>query len=222
MISMYCIICGKEEEKDLYEGMCISCYMKKHDILSIPEKINHETCRYCNSVKIGKKWVEKINLEDYIKNFVVLLPGYRLASLEVEIGAGDEHQYACGVKADIELPDGNQITLKRDTIIRKIHGVCVQCSRYQGGYYEAIMQIRNFNEQELDRITKKSADYRVTDNKMVKGGIDLYMMDGREATRFASDLKKMYRVESKISRKIFGVKNGRTVYRITILLRAIH
>ncbi len=52
-----------------------------------------------------------------------------------------------------------------------------------------------------------------------KGGIDVYLGSSKIAGKIEQESKRIYKVTSKITHSVCGMKDGRTLNRITILLR---
>ncbi len=106
--------------------------------------------------------------------------------------------------------------------------MCDQCYRKHSGYYEALVQLR-FNNVEfydaqikkLEKIIKnltkfiESSNGFITKIEKLKRGFNIYTSDKKETSAFMS----IYKFKPKISFTLYGLKNGRKVYRNIYLLK---
>lgn len=92
------------------------------------------------------------------------------------------------------------------------------------GSYEAILQLRPENKKVLDFIKKqisKRKDVSIINEIPLKTGIDLYLNSKRFAISVGRKLKKVFRGDLKISRKLYGLDKQRSkkIYRVTVCFR---
>ncbi|MBW2989566.1 60S ribosomal export protein NMD3 [Candidatus Woesearchaeota archaeon] len=91
-------------------------------------------------------------------------------------------------------------------------------------YYEGILQLRNPNIEAINFIInqfKNNPKVWIAKQKKVKTGIDLYISSNRFLMSLGKKLKRSFKGELKLSRKLI-TKNRMTsknVYRVTILFR---
>lgn len=91
-------------------------------------------------------------------------------------------------------------------------------------YYEAIIQIRPAKEEILNFIKKRIEERKgvfVSKIEELKTGVDLYISDQRFARALASKLRKTFKGEVKLTRKLHTVskRTGKKLYRVTVLFR---
>jgi len=92
-------------------------------------------------------------------------------------------------------------------------------------YYEAIIQIRPQREEviafALANIAKRK-DVFISKTIKLKTGIDIYISSQRFARALGVQLKRRFRGEVKITRRLYGVsrETSKTLYRVTVLFRA--
>ena len=91
-------------------------------------------------------------------------------------------------------------------------------------YYEAIIQLRPFDEEVLNFINKQISERKdvfISKIEKLKTGVDLYLSSQRFAIALGKKLKKSFGGEIKITRKLHTVskKTGKRVYRVTVLFR---
>ncbi len=91
-------------------------------------------------------------------------------------------------------------------------------------YYEAIIQLRPSDEKVLDFIEKRvqeRKDVSVSKIEQLKTGVDIYISSQRFARSLGYRLRRAFKGELKLSRKLFSVskETGKRIYRVTILFR---
>jgi NMD protein affecting ribosome stability and mRNA decay len=105
-----------------------------------------------------------------------------------------------------------------DISVKVVNSLCPECCKRSGGYYETIIQLRgNVSERILDIIGKETRDtfYRV---EKVKNGLDLYIGNENIAKKIACMLKRNYKFKVKKSFKLYTKKEGKDIYKTTILI----
>ena len=92
------------------------------------------------------------------------------------------------------------------------------------GYYEAILQLRDVNQDVYDIVDQeiKKAGIYVSILKKVTNGKDYYLADSKFTKKLGKSLVDTFGGEFKISAKLFTQKDGRDIYRLTVLFRGIH
>jgi NMD protein affecting ribosome stability and mRNA decay len=95
--------------------------------------------------------------------------------------------------------------------------ICDDCSKASSGYYEAIIQVRGKNVQRWAEKIMRELKSRTFVSKYMKldEGIDIYVGSRKEAAETLAILKR----KPTISDKLYGVKDGRRVYRRTYCVR---
>lgn len=90
--------------------------------------------------------------------------------------------------------------------------ICNECRKFASKRVEAILQLRGDCVEEIARNYNLAA-------KLVKGGVDVDFSIKRDAYQIINKIKKEYNLSMKITRKLVGLKNGRRIYRDTIVVR---
>lgn len=107
----------------------------------------------------------------------------------------------------------------KDFKIKTNYFICRNCSRESGGYYESILQLRgDFSENIVEFIEEKIREESFCRIEEVKNGFDFYVGSKSVANKVAEILRRKG-FEIKKSYKIVTRKDGRDVYRTTILAR---
>ena len=89
-------------------------------------------------------------------------------------------------------------------------------------YFEAIIQLRPKNKELFDYVYKQILSRKdVFISKLIEEnhGIDLYISSQRYARALGNKLKKVFKGKLVTSRKLFGPKQGKMRYRVTVLFR---
>ena len=210
---MFCVECGKKGKT--YHGLCIDCYLKRKKFFVIPESIEVAFCRECDAYRIGNEW-RRGNFDEDLRSHI-------MNSIKAEI------DYEC-------IMDGMEVVCRgkfegRDVEERKRvkmiskEKLCPECSLRKGGYFEAIIQVRDASKkimEEVDEIIRKSAERSgsfITRKERVRGGYDYYMGNKKAAEHAVREIKSMPGVEMKMSSTLHGMKDGRRIYRDTYSLR---
>ncbi len=139
--------------------------------------------------------------------------------LLIEISADDP-------KSDTE--ESNTITEEAVMEVSVVFEECISCSRIKGGYFEAVIQLRNTKfrlyEDVFARIrslveARKRID--ISKHKKVRGGDDFYMTDTRGTIHIIDDLQKEFGGSVTISKKLFGMdrQTSKAKYRTYVSLR---
>lgn len=89
------------------------------------------------------------------------------------------------------------------------------------GYYEAILQLRKANEKVLDFIeesleSEKHKGVFISDERKTGEGVDYYVSSRRYCQALGKKLLQAFGGTLKINHRLYGVKNGREVYRTTV------
>jgi nonsense-mediated mRNA decay protein 3 len=209
---MFCVECGKEGKT--YDGLCLDCYLKK-ELIKIPDEIKITFCRGCDAYKIKDKWLRG-NFEEDIKEYI---------RKNIETNISFEIDMEDNVVICKGFFEGREILKEKEIKIKIKESLCNQCSLFRGGYYEAILQIRGADEEKgkiIDEFIKSNVGIEksfISKKVKVRGGIDYYIGSKKVASHIAKELKKEFDAEHIFSSSLFGLKNGRKVYRDTHLIR---
>ena len=91
-------------------------------------------------------------------------------------------------------------------------------------YYEGILQLRNPNEETINFIRNQFKNTKkawIAKEEKLKPGIDYYISSNSFIMALGKKLKKSFKGELKISRKLHtrSRSTGKNVYRVTVLFR---
>ncbi|MDT7860654.1 MAG: NMD3-related protein [Saccharolobus sp.] len=232
----FCVVCGKENV-ELIGSMCVDCYIKNKQLVSIPRKISGKYCKICGAQWIGGKWVRntnsspvsaveeiilrelpnKIKLDENITEF-----NFNIKNIWKDQGGHifSTVQFRGKIK-DKEFTQEAIINLDVEKAI------CDHCFRKKTRYYEAIIQLRSKGKEGVD--DRKRAFFEsffsrdIIDNlsDIVEGkeGIDYYFINKSVARKLVSNISSIVDVEINESYQNERMKNGKREAKLVISLR---
>jgi nonsense-mediated mRNA decay protein 3 len=232
---MFCVECGKEGPI-FQKGLCPQCYIKSTTFTHGPSILSIIQCSKCGLFKYKNTWVSYTTQEiilQLIKDTYKINPELKERSYRLDCNP-IETQFPCTVTISGKLQD---ITVEEthQLQIRITRMVCDVCSKQYGGYYEATLQIRatdrKLTTEELHSVqemiehmvaaehSKGNRRLFITDTVEEHGGLDFYLSERGSAYMLARKLQNMYGGDLKQSSSTVGMREGRELTRITILLR---
>ena len=229
--SKFCPKCGKQTD-EFFDSMCKDCFKRGITLLA-PEslELSVSVCPHCGGFFKGK---ERTSIEPAVETAVrkAIRKKYgseapvEIAGLRVELAENKRGAHvSIAVKAEIngvDIEETGEFTaaLKR--------AICDRCSRIAGGYYAAIVQIRAEvripTDEELalaENIAHASlgeSDF-VSKEQMLKEGRDIYVSSAEFGRRISRAIVKELGGSFSESKKLYGRKDGRDIYRVTFLVR---
>ncbi len=196
MTNKFCFKCGKNAR--LKHGLCSNCFKEE---IKLPKKIEVVLCSKCRLMKFENRWID-YNPEKLLSKFIKRK------------------------KAKI-TEKNNKLTVVisgkcYETRLHKNKIICTACIKKSSGYYEGVIQLRGFTDDDLkniedivNEINKKS--FYVLKN--LKHGIDIKVGNKSIINSITKKIRKRIPCEQKSSSQIATRIDGRNVYRIFILLR---
>lgn len=232
---MFCVECGREEE--LIGSLCKECYSKKHAKAELPDHVDITLCAHCSSMETDRGWKDVGSVREAaeiaLKSAIVMSDDAQLVSIDFQLAELDERN----MRADVAVSLGSKgISLERNltTTLRLKRGSCTECSKKQGRYYEAILQVRGSDkglskeeERSIEQSVKdKVASHRKSSREVfiskiekVKGGLDFYFGTIPAAKSIARNLQETLCADYKESSSLWGRRDGKDIYRMTFLVR---
>lgn len=234
---MFCVECGRESE--LIDSVCKECYAKKRVMASLPDHVDIHLCAHCSSMLTDKGWKDvgsvKEAAEIAVEQSLVLMKGARVAEMRVSLDEKDERNLDAKVSL-LVVDHGIEFPRELSTIIRLKRGSCTECSKQQGRYYEAILQVRGPERSLPERLEedirtlvtsrvaslrKSSREVFISKTERVKGGLDFYFSTVSSAKGIAKELQDSMCAEYKESSSLWGRRDGKDIYRMTFLVRLL-
>lgn len=232
----FCVECGSEEK--VVGKLCMKCLLSKNLVMP-PQYSEVIMCQDCGAILGGAIWTDIVPTECVRKSLssgtkkhvAVSAVDWEVPEFSLEKG---EHLVECTAIATVE---DEELELKFPVFVRTRHQICQSCSRQRGDYYEAILQLRSdlpdakddmpavlvlADERILELVEslgKGDKNAFITKSVRVKGGIDYYIGSGRLAKSMAKRMKESMACSIAESSSLVGMKEGRELYRWTILVR---
>jgi nonsense-mediated mRNA decay protein 3 len=223
---MFCVECGAEGE--VYDGLCRECYIKRRKFIELPENIDLVLCSHCHSMKVGSRW-DKVDdpISKAIDGALKVEKDVDI-SVDTQVQEEDERNFKVLLMLDIRTR-GIELTETKETRVRVKAGVCQDCSRQRGSYYEAIVQLRakrrEPTEEEIEEalslaenIVESSSSF-ITKVDHVKGGVDIYLGRTSDGRALAAMLSNRTGGRTGETKSQAGRKDGKDIFRTTFLVR---
>jgi len=206
-MSIICPRCGKSSnEKEFIDAFCVDCL---YIDVKVPTGLIFETCKRCEKIKFRGSWQDV--KEEEFNNYII-----RKCRGEFFNAVYD---CSTGAITFFIKKSGKIITLNKWIDVKFNKNMCSDCTRLSGGYYEAIIQLRG-NEKRIVKLAntleselKKTTFISKVDEK--KEGTDIYIGSNKAALELIEQLGYTYG----ISKKLFGLKEGKRTYRTTYVIR---
>lgn len=236
---MFCVQCGKETTEELRGGLCSVCFLEKNTLASLPEHVDFEVCVFCRSRKRGEIWVSGFGaieplVEEAVREAIDWDRRVDKPHAVATVIAEDERNYTVNVAVS-GLAEGLPFEQHLATRSRLKNATCVRCSRVQGGYYEAIVQVRAA-KRPLDPSEMKAVRglaYRMIDrivsdgdrnafvlrDEEIHGGLDVYMGTTNAGRMLVKQIAQEYGGKTSEHAKTVGQKDGLDLIRMTFAVR---
>lgn len=201
MITKQCPRCGILSKDSKFIGsICEHCYISINKPKNLPDKITIYVCRECGANKVNH-WGE-----DILEGIQYMFSDKRFGVPKITLRDDS---------VSIKYPKIDDVFL---IPIKFKKSLCDECTRKFSGYYEAIVQLRGiyadaiFVSKFIRRVERITFIPRVEE---LKEGIDVYVGDKQAVRALLAALK----LKPKVTHKLYGIKDGRKVYRTTFLIR---
>ncbi len=201
---MRCPGCGRTEEEVSFIGfVCVDCYRKKEGIEE--EEIRVKVCPTCGRMKI-KQWRE-FSLSTVARHLKK-----RYGRTFTPVGEEDNSILFAS-------PEGEEIR------VDIVYEQCPACARMAGGYYESVIQVRGRKREEAEErvmqllLSEKDPFSFVSKTERRKEGVDIYVGSRKVARKVARVMRKRYGAVVKYSFTQVGTRDGRPLFRETVLIR---
>ncbi|MHC1579955.1 MAG: 60S ribosomal export protein NMD3 [Candidatus Alkanophagales archaeon] len=235
----FCAGCGREqsEGEELYEGLCRECVLSifrvEAEKIRLPD-LEVRVCKHCGEFFKGSG--EPADLRSIVRDAVsrrlkAAAKGMRaeLRGVDVEIEGFGRGGADAVIKFDVRFR-GMELQERRPLRIKFVRRTCGRCSRISGGYYESIVQVRADGRTPRDDelVSVETIAYSalgdgpkdfISKVEPRKEGIDLYVGSIEGGRRISKSIVRALGGRISESKKLYGRKDGREVYRVTFLVR---
>ncbi len=217
----FCYLCGATSD-ELVQGLCSSCFLKEKKPVKLPKRIRTSICRECGNSSLSPVAEEAVR-----KNI-----SGDLEELEIKVSIKDREESGKKILLDLEVETaGKTMGLEYRSLFNPVLEInrilCPDCSRRAGGYYESVIQLRSEDAESMlrelhsymNQLYKRDKRAYISGETKAKGGVDIKLGSTRAAKQLASHFRSLYGVDVKESATVVGKKEGRDLYRTTILIR---
>lgn len=220
-------------------GLCDKCSLELATFLDCPNQVEVTLCPVCGAHFVQGRWRPyEGDEEDLVYEAAEKAVGIHKELEMPKVALGLEKRKANQYYVNVEvaglfrgLPAKEEcnitVSIKKNT--------CNRCSRMAGNYYEATVQVRSWDKKlapkELDQCkviasiqTKKSLEKGdrlsfIQEMKDVKGGVDVVVGSAQQGRTIAKAIQEEFGGNTQESYKLVGRREGKDVYRTTILVR---
>lgn len=230
---MFCVECGAEGL--VYQGVCASCFAKKHPVVEPPANVDVPRCQQCGAFHFRAGW-SRIDLDVAIPQLLreqtkVLAPFEHVTFTHVA-REEDANNYFLTVKASGRFEDLRQVQ-DFHVRLRIKPSVCDTCQKQAGRYFEGILQVRaedrDLTPREMravrtlvltrvERGRDEGGDF-ISRTDEIHGGLDFYVSTNALGTRLAKEVAEVFGGTVSASPKLYGQRKGKELYRVTSLVR---
>lgn len=232
---MRCLRCGKQEQ--FSDNLCQDCLIDTLEPFSYPEVVHGTVCPTCFRVQMGRSWLE--SMEDFsdaalfvARNNIETTIDLKMVDPDIFVESADQSLFRISGRASGYFK-GLRLQQEVRMEVRLKKSQCIWCSKQQGNYFEAIIQLRGldgFSEEEvwdllgdikdeIYRANSRDPGAFLTKEEKVRGGYDLYLGSKSFSRALAQKYHEMYGGETKSSSTLYGRKDGNDIYRDTYLIR---
>lgn len=231
---MFCIKCGKEAiPGTVFCGECIS---KGELLASIPDMVAFEICPSCGKVKKGNSWVEAKELHAHMlsemRRKVVLAPEASMSSFTASGLNAEENSSNVTLNISL-LTHGVRKEESHPVRVRVLGNTCPTCNRRSGHYFESTIQLRaegrvryeviervlSYARKLCDEYERSEKGFFVSSIKETRGGVDIALSSSTIGAAVAKKIAQRFGADVVATRKLFGRRNGKEIYRTTFLVR---
>ncbi len=230
----FCIVCGVSSELSS-NRLCESCFRKRVTLSKIPSTIQQYRCPKCEFNEIRGRWskIENEALADLrIRDNLQLDERAKDVNVEFAVQIIDDrtnriHLDVSGMIDNFFFEDNFEILLQTS------NAICTPCTRKDGAYFEAIVQLRSagrkLSKKELKELRSTldemldgmEADpmFFITKEGIVTGGWDLQLGSKAMARNWARVLTKKFGGTVKETSTVVGMRDGIEITRLTVSYR---
>ena len=230
----FCVACGAGPPHSS-DRLCESCFRERNSISECEDTSQAYRCPKCGMNFESGRW-GFLQSDDLLQRR--LNDSLRIHERAEAVGIATHHEEIDERNVRIHVQVDGQIDAfyfeeKHEVIVRTSNMICTTCTRKDGNYYEATMQIRSagrkLEEDELSEL-RGSLDtllstmepdpmFFITKEGSVVGGWDVTMGSKSLARTWARHMIQRWGGQTKETHTVVGQKDGIDVTRLTVLYR---
>lgn len=212
-MEIFCPICGRSSNEVRFIGeFCEDCVSKKLGT-AIADSATIRVCKFCGTIWSGGSFEKENNHSMAVAIAQALKP----KGCTVKVVRHSEDVAIVLFTCDV---DGHALTFRREMRLDRHYEMCKRCSRLKAGYYEAVVQLRGPAKKvdtllaALKRFIERRNGF-ISRVNVIANGCDAYVSDKKAVSEFFSVRK----LKPGRSYTLYGMKNGRKLYRNIYVLR---
>jgi len=220
-------------------GLCDRCRLEMTALLDCPDSVEVTVCPVCGSVLVRGRWQDaegavKDLISDAVADEIAVPQELNDQKVSLSVERKNATQYLVSVHLAGTF---GEIPAEEECVVAATvrRATCERCSRMAGNYYEATVQVRGSagapGSEELAESRKIAEAVTETcfsrgdrlsfvqESKEVKGGIDLVVGSTAQGRSIAKAIQERFGGSVQESYKLVGMRDGKNVYRTSILVR---
>ena len=224
---MFCPECGATDV-EMIDGICKNCFLKKFQLMEIPENISVTVCNHCNAKLDEGKWKDEYIPEEEIiyralERNITLSDLAENEEIELEIGQMRGTIAECYVEA-IATVLGEEVVETHTPNVKINYSVCPDCSKRNADRElkeDEIEKAEEIVNRTLNKQYKKDKLAYIPQVARLKEGNDYYIGSLKSAKKVIEHLKEEFGGTTKESPRLISEdkSTGKGLYRIWISLR---
>jgi nonsense-mediated mRNA decay protein 3 len=234
----FCVVCGRTD-RPLDEGVCPDCFADRHALVRAAKGATVTLCPTCGSRESRGRWIPSeagkfLGAED-LSPFLDPHPEAGIPRVHwTEVGAEANHRSYEG-EVTVRFR-GIERVVPVELQVKVIARTCPDCSRKAGHFYTAQIQLRGPEgrlppgARNLRARLRSAWDAVIPDAKPswrkalswgeeLPEGWDFFLTDTLAARAIGKLMKHRLNASVKESATLWGRKDGRDVYRVTVCIR---
>ncbi|HLY77401.1 MAG TPA: 60S ribosomal export protein NMD3 [Thermoplasmata archaeon] len=234
----FCVLCGRTG-LPLVDGVCAECEAARRTFVSIQPHATVVLCPTCGAREVGKHWERAgtsalLGSEDLTR---FLVPDDEVAIRRIEWNETGSNPLLKQLHGDVHVRfRGLERVVPIDFTVRLVHRTCPDCSRRSGHYYTALIQLRGPEEGSHRKAPELRARLAEIWDATIPGaradwrnhhswterkpeGWDHFFTETMAARNVARLFKDRFGATIKESATLYGMKEGRDLYRVTFAVR---
>lgn len=206
-MTIYCPTCNRSSDDVRFIGeFCEFCAADRISA-KIPNTVELQHCRICGRIRVGTEYFKETrkSLEEAIEGAL------KRRECKTKVRSFNEEEaiatFACEVGEEI-------VRFEKTMHIKFVNKTCLRCIRKSSGYYEGVVQFRGMPDKvgkfvrRLQIFAERKGSF-IAKEEQTRNGWDCYI--GEKTV--ANDFMAYYRLKPKISYTLYGMKNGKRLYR---------
>ena len=227
-----CPRCGRET-RILIRGLCPQCFAEVYGLARLPGRVEVEICRYCYSVRIGRRWVPVSSFDEAVEAIARDLvskarPMEPLEGVELE-RVEYETLPNWTTRAILRLSSthrGVPVRGVASVVVQLRASVCPTCKVRVSGEYDTLLQVRGGDPERVERMVVEAIEEaglapQTVDLIRGRDGVDVYFTNPGAARKVAKRLQRLLggRIERMNYETVGLDSSGRLRARRTLTLR---